>query len=266
MMCECESRIRLDLQRFTLFQGLAAPVLERIGRSAAYREGKKGEQIYWQGEIPRAFYGVVSGHVRRAVASPEGDERVIDILAPGDCFGLAEILGTSPYASFAEAVEPVVILRISREGLMEAMGEHPALALRLLGAMAEQHLSFERDVAACFFQSGTARLLDYLLREAEPILRPEGDTILELPVSKRLIAARIGITAETLSRAFRELSDADLISVSGRKIVLREKLALRLAATKRQGSEAGAGHHEWVGRQPQRWGARACASRAAPLM
>lgn len=264
MMSECETQIQADLQRFALFEGLDAPLLERLGRAASYKEARKGEQIYRQGEAPRALYCVVTGHVRRAMASPEGDERVIDILSPGRCFGLAEVFDASPYASFAEVVEPAVLLRVGKEGLMEAIAEHPSLALRLLGMMARQQSSFERDVAACFFQSGSARLVDYLLREAEPILQSEGDTILELPVSKRLIAARIGITAETLSRAFRELSDADLISVSGRKIVLREKLSC-LAANP-MGFEADAGLPRWGRRQSDRWGRRAVGSRATALM
>src|SRR5574337_1974983 len=147
MMDECKSRIQMDLQRFPLFEGLDAALLERISRAAGYKEANKGEQIYWQGDAPRAFYCVVSGHVRRALASPEGDERVIDILSPGRCFGIAEIFGTSPYASFAEAVDPAVMLRIGKEGLMEAMGEHPALALRLLGVVAEQQARSEEHTS-----------------------------------------------------------------------------------------------------------------------
>ena len=251
-MCETESRITFDLQRVSLFEGLEAPLLERLARATSCKEAKKGERIYWQGDTPRAFYFVISGHVRRAMASSEGEEKVIDILSAGRYFGLAEIFGSSAYASFAEAVEPVVLLRIGKEGLLDAIAESPSLAMKLLQAIAEQQATFERDVAACFFQSGCGRLLDYLLREAAPILRADGDTILELQISKRLIAARIGVSAETLSRAFRELSDADLIAVRGRKIVLREKLALRQAAR----NEGEVGIPQWGRRQSDRWSER----------
>lgn len=250
-MCENESRITFDLQRIALFDGLDAPLLERIARATSCKEVKKGERIYWQGDTPRAFYYVVSGHVRRAIASPEGEEKVIDILSRGKYFGLAEIFGSSSYASFTEAVEATVLLRIGREGVVDAIAGSPDLALRLLGGIAEQQAIFERDVAACFFQSGSGRLVDYLLREAGQTLRPEGDTVLELQVSKRLIAARIGVSAETLSRALRELSDADLIAVRGRKIVLREKLALRHAARMDDGSALQ--QPKWGRRQSDRW-------------
>lgn len=259
-MCETESQIAFDLQRVSLFEGLEAPLLERLARATTCKEAKKGERIYWQSDTPRAFYFVVSGHVRRAIASPEGEERVIDILSPGRYFGLAEIFGSSPYASFAEAVEPVVLLRVGKEGLLDTIAESQILALKLLQAISEQQATFERDVAACFFQSGCGRLLDYLLREAAPILRSDGDTVLELQISKRLIAARIGVSAETLSRAFRELSDAELIAVRGRKIVLREKLALHAAGSD---GDAGIAPPQWGRRQSDRWGERSRLARAA---
>jgi CRP/FNR family transcriptional regulator, dissimilatory nitrate respiration regulator len=265
-MCETQSGTTFDLQRVSLFQGLESSLLERLARAATCKEAKKGERIYWQGDTPQAFYFVVSGHVRRAIASPEGEEKVIDILSPGRYFSLAEIFGSSAYASFTEAVEPAVLLRIGKEGMLDAIAHSQSLALRLLEAVAEQQTTFERDVAACFFQSGCGRLVDYLLREAAPILQQEGDTILELAISKRLIAARIGVSAETLSRAFRELSEADLIAVQGKRIVLREKLALRQAA-RVDGGETVMGSPQWGRRQSDRWGERtriavAAASRA----
>jgi hypothetical protein len=56
-------------------------------------------------------------------------------------------------------------------------------------------------------------------------------------VSKGLIAERIGVTAATLSRAFRELSTAELILVRGRNITLREKLLARHHAACRSTAE-----------------------------
>jgi CRP/FNR family transcriptional regulator, dissimilatory nitrate respiration regulator len=260
-MRETEPRNSFDLGGIPLFEGLEPVLLEGVARTSSCRSAAKGERIYWQGDTPRAFYCVLSGHVRRAIASAEGEEKVIDILSPGQYFGLAELFGTSPYVSFAEAVEPTILLHVGKEGLLGAIEEDPLLALRLLGAVAERQASFERDVAACFFQSGCRRLVDYLLREAGPSLRSIGDTIVELPISKRLIAARIGVTAETLSRAFRELSDAGLISVRGRSITLRETLASRRAA-KGDDGETPVVHEQWNRRRSDLWVGRTAFSKA----
>lgn len=239
-----ESRNTFDMGKIPMFAGLEPVLLERIVRTSCCKSANKGERIYWQGDTPRAFYHVLSGQVRRALASPVGEERVIDVLSPGQSFGLAELFGTSSYASFAEAVVPTVILQVDKDGLLGAIAESRQLTLRVLESVADHQARFERDVASCFFQSGTGRLIDYLIREAGPILRPFGDTAFQLPMSKSLIASRIGVTAETLSRALRELSDAGLIEVRGKMIILREELVAQHRGHAGD-REVGVPHEQW---------------------
>jgi len=222
------------LGRIPLFSGLEVPLLNEILNHSSCRHADKGERIYWQGDAPCAFYHVLSGRVRCALGSAVGEEKVFDVMSPGQSFGLAELFGTSPYASFAEAVEPTILLQVSKAGLHEAIALSPALTMRVLEAMAERQASFQRDAAACYFQSANQRLIDYLLREAGPDLDPFGDTEFDLPMSKSLIAARLGITAETLSRALRELSNDGLIKVRGSSIVLREALIAQHGADARK--------------------------------
>lgn len=222
------------LGRIPLFSGLEASLLSEILRHSSCRQAAKGERIYWQGDTPSAFYHVLSGRIRCALGSAVGEEKVFDVISPGQSFGLAEIFGTTPYSSFAEAVEPTILLQVSKAGLHEAIAISPALTMRVLEAIADRQASFQRDAAACYFQSANKRLVDYLLREAGPDLDPFGDTALDLPMSKSLIAARLGITAETLSRALRELSNEGLIKVRGSTIVLREALVAQHGAEVRE--------------------------------
>jgi CRP-like cAMP-binding protein len=237
-MSENNTDIAIEIGSMPLFTGVDASSLAGVVRAACRRRLAREQQVFRQGASPRAFFHVLSGHVRRAIASSEGEEKVIDIVSPGEHFGLAELFGDTPYVSFAETVEPTVLLEIDRAAVMAAIESDRQVMQRVLAAVAHSKVALERDVAACFFQSGARRLVDYLLREAGPQLAPVGDTAFRLPVSKRLIAARLGVSAETLSRALRELSDAGLIEVRGRQIILREKLAARLAA---QGGGSAAG-------------------------
>lgn len=237
-MIETTPDIAGEIGRIPLFTGADPGALAMVARATSRRRFSRDEQVHRQGAVPRAFYHVMSGHVRRAIASSEGEEKVLEIVSAGGSFGLADLFGGAAHVAFAETVAPTVLLEIDKGAVMGAIEADRALMLRVLAAVAHGKVALERDVAACFFQSGARRLLDYLVREAGPRLAPSGDTAFELPVSKRLIAARLGVSAETLSRALRELSDAGLIAVRGRQIVLREKLAVRCAA---QAAKAAAG-------------------------
>ena len=217
------------LRGMALFEGLEGTALATLARAAGYRSVGRDERVYWQGGQPTTYFHVISGRVTRALASPRGDEKVIDMIPAGQGFGLVELFGHAPYVSFAAASETSVLLEIAREGLMDAIRQSPPLALRILAAAAQRQAAFETDVAACFFHSGCRRLVDYLVRIAGPDFDPGGDTLVELPLSKRMIAASIGVSAETLSRSFRDLSEAGLIEVRGRRVTLLSKLTARHA-------------------------------------
>lgn len=218
-----------EIAKMSLFSGMAPESLSGVAMASSWRRAQRNQRVYQQDDMPKALFYVMSGHVRRAIASQDGEEKVIDIVSPGDFFGLAELFSATPYVSFAEAVSPTVLLQIGGTALFQALDDDRSALQRVLAAVAKGKVALERDLATSFFQSGARRLLDYLLREAGSRLAPTGDTVLQLPVSKRLIAARLGVSAETLSRALRELSDAELIAVRGRTIILRDKLARRVA-------------------------------------
>ena len=90
-----DPRNSFDFGKIPMFEGLEPALLQRIAGASSRRSVNKGERIYWEGEAPRAFYHVLSGHVRRALSSPVGEEKVVDILSPGQSFGLAELFGVT---------------------------------------------------------------------------------------------------------------------------------------------------------------------------
>ena len=68
-----------------------------------------------------------------------------------------------------------------------------------------------------------------LRREFALMLEP-GACVARLAMSKTLLAARLGIKKETLSRLLRELADEGIVGVSGREIAVRDREALRRIA------------------------------------
>ena len=81
-----------------------------------------------------------------------------------------------------------------------------------------------RDVESYALRSSTQRVIGYLLQLADsaPCSPAQGKAEIELPTSKQVIASRLSLTPETLSRIFHELSDVGLISVHGKHIVIHD--------------------------------------------
>ena len=93
------------------------------------------------------------------------------------------------------------------------------LLLRRISERAEQRVE---DIGRLALQSGICRVASYLLAQ----LPPGRDEYL-LKVPKGILANRLGIRAETLSRVLKQLRAKGIVSVTGQNIVRvhgREKL------------------------------------------
>ncbi len=218
------------LAAMPLFAGLAPAHLLDLARGSHTAVRQKGETIFHTGDTTHVLYLVLSGHVKRAILMHEGNEKLIDLVPPGKVFGLTELLGARACAAYAVAVTRVVLLCIGGGNLRRTIEVSPTLALRVLRAQAERQYDMECDLAARGFRSGCQRTLDYLLQLAGNRYSPTGETVVSLQVSKLLIAAHIGITPESLSRALRGLSDEGLILVDGRRICLQNANIARYRA------------------------------------
>jgi CRP-like cAMP-binding protein len=68
------------------------------------------------------------------------------------------------------------------------------------------------------------RVIGYLLQHVPD---QTGSAELALPTSKQVIASRLNLTPETLSRILHELAEAQLIRVHGRQITIIDLARLR---------------------------------------
>ena len=146
------------LSGISLFEGLAPAALVELARSAHIANLPKGRTVYSAGDPSRALYYLLSGQLKVAVSSPEGGEKVFDIVSPRQTFGVAELFGQTSHVSFAEAVTPAVVLIVGREGVFRAIEQDARLSLRMLNVVANRQASIERDIAADCFQSGMGKV------------------------------------------------------------------------------------------------------------
>ncbi|MEO8557165.1 MAG: helix-turn-helix domain-containing protein, partial [Actinomycetota bacterium] len=84
------------------------------------------------------------------------------------------------------------------------------------------------DVESYSMQSGTQRVIGYLLRQ--DVERADGPTAsytVTLPTSKAIVASRLNLTPEHFSRILHDLADAGLIGVDGREVRIANVERLR---------------------------------------
>ncbi|NML25320.1 Crp/Fnr family transcriptional regulator [Zoogloea dura] len=216
------------LSRMPLFSALSPEDLAHMAAATRERRLQKGDRLFQRGDQPKGFFLVVWGQVKLAFTSAQGNEKVVEILGPLQSFGEAVMFLDQPYPVLGEALADTLVLHIGSGAVFGQIEQDPRFARKLLAGMSIRLHTMVRDVESYALRSSTQRVIGYLLQLAEstPCV-PKGEHAVELPTSKQVIASRLSLTPETLSRIFHELSDAGLISVQGKHIVIHD--AARLA-------------------------------------
>ncbi len=225
-----------DLPRYLslqpLFQEMTREELARLAQGCSLQRLVRGEDIFRVGDPCEAFHVVVTGQVKLFGISPSGQEKVIEIVSPGQSFAEALMFTGRPCIVNAQALNDALVLRIGKAVVLDEIGRDPRFALRMLGGISRRLHGLVHDVQAYALQNGMQRVIGYLLRDqgtetmAEEGSAGEAVTV-SLPVSKATIASRLSLTPEYFSRVLHELEGAGLIAIDGRDIQIID--ARRLA-------------------------------------
>jgi CRP-like cAMP-binding protein len=212
------------LSRLPLFHEMSADELRRIEAGCQVRQLARSEMVFRYGEPCDAFHVCVGGQVKLFVLSASGNEKVIEIVSPGQTFAEALMFTGRRYILNAQALTDCLLLSIGRPSVISEIEHDPRFALRMLAGMARRLHGLVRDVEAYSLQNGVQRVIGYLLRDhagshdgGDGSTSSSGFTV-SLPVSKATIASRLSLTPEYFSRVLHELEANGLIRVDRRDI------------------------------------------------
>ncbi|AHI29446.1 Crp/Fnr family transcriptional regulator [Marinobacter similis] len=206
-----------SLRHHPLFSELSSDDFRALCQRIRRIDMDNHELLYRQDTEAQHFYFVVSGRLRLYRLDYSGLERTLDSVAAGDC--VAEVMiyaNPARYACYAESLKRSVILSIPIQAYRALIKAHPDYAEKALAHYAARAVSRFHDLEIMTVQSARDRLIRYLLD-----LLPEGaqgDTEIELPLPKCLIASRLAMQPETFSRQLNELKNNGLVRVTGARL------------------------------------------------
>jgi CRP-like cAMP-binding protein len=158
---------------------------------------------------------VVYGQVKLGFTSPQGVEKVIEIVRPGQSFGEALMFLDKPYIVFAQALADSMLLHVARRTVLDELQRDPGFALRMLSGLSRRLHGLVRDVEGYTLRSSHERVIGYLLAEV-PESANGGAAEVHLTPGKSVIASRLNMTPEHFSRILHELGNAGLVEIQAR--------------------------------------------------
>jgi len=207
------------------FDALSPPRLAAVVRRARLERVTRGSRVMQRGTETAGLLVVARGAVKIALGGDDGTERVLNFVGQGETFGeAAGLLGGAAAADASALADSLLVVVASRS--LRALMRDARFAQAMARLLAARLLRLLGELESSALHAADERLAAYLLALGRPGTDGTGWTA-RLPATKTLVAARLGIKKETLSRLFRELALQGLIAVARRDIALldRERLA-----------------------------------------
>jgi CRP-like cAMP-binding protein len=222
-----------DLPRYLsvlpLFSDMSPPELQRVASGSQLRRLGRGDMVFRVGQPCAEFHVTVIGQVKLFAISAAGQEKVIELVGPGNSFAEALMFTGRPYIINAQALTDTLLLTVSKKAVLAEIGHDPRFALRMLAGISRRLHGLVRDVEGYALHSGLQRVIGYLLRDQDGADGAASTAVMvSLPVSKATVASRLSLTPEYFSRVLHELEAAGLIEIDKRDIRILD--SKRLAA------------------------------------
>lgn len=221
------------LAQVPMFRRVARARLGELALAARTLHAAAGEHVIRRGSALPGLMVVRHGLVKLSVT---GDaERVLRLVGAGDTFGEEALFLEQPLPLDATAVAETSLVAVPAQPLLRLFERDRRFARALMASLCQRLRMLVADFEALTVHGARERVAAYL-----ESLAAAGGTA-HLPAPKTVIAARLGMTKETLSRLLRAFIDEGLIAVAGRDITLIDRGRLGAAARRAPGGAQAAG-------------------------
>ncbi|MEX2519717.1 MAG: helix-turn-helix domain-containing protein [Paracoccaceae bacterium] len=177
--------------------------------SAHFSRAGAGRALLIEGDPADVVHQIASGVVRCCTFTENGRRQIFRFAMAGDILGFADL---ERWHFTAEAVDPVLLRSIPRARLERALEKSPSLQRDLRRRISEELTEREQHMAVLAFEPAEKRVIWFLAGYSR---RCDRSGFLPLPMTRQEIGDFLGLTLETVSRAFSALKRANVIEMQG---------------------------------------------------
>jgi len=180
----------------------------------------KGAILYRQGDKADHIFLLVAGRVKASSLNEHGDETVLRVHFPGSLLGLTAI-GIDPLRdATATALDESRLAFITRDQILRLMHDDGALGVHISQLLQERLASFQFLVHEVLSNTVEQRVVRALLGFSMPQGAVDGASRRELQLSHKELSHIVAARRPTVSLALQSLSEAGLISLERRQIMI----------------------------------------------
>jgi len=192
-----------------LFQDLTPAAVESLCCPPSGRQRlERGAYFYRVGEPSVHAWLLISGQGRMSMPTPDGDETVLDVMVPGQLFGLPGLFSsTSHRVGSSVATQPSEALSIERDALAAFLERHPAAMRRALTRLADLVREYAEAMALAAHEDLRGRVARRLLDLAGLAGHEDtGGIRIAARLTQETLGGMVGATRAKVNRALADLA------------------------------------------------------------
>ncbi|MFO7857618.1 MAG: Crp/Fnr family transcriptional regulator [Ectothiorhodospiraceae bacterium] len=221
--------IRDVLARNRLFRPLASSAVDLLANQARRQSLANGDILFHFDDPAASFFLLETGLIKLVRTNEAGQEKVIHVVNPGEAFAEAVMfMDHQCYPVTAEAIAPGSVIAVPNGAYRAILRASPEACMALLADLSMRLHTHVQEIDELTLRQSRPRVVRYLLSQTPKQVTT--GTSLELPAPKHVVASRLAITPETLSRILHELESSGVVRVNQRVIQVLDAEALRAKA------------------------------------
>jgi CRP-like cAMP-binding protein len=225
---DSDSPLSEAVRQHYLFAGLEPRVFDELVATMGLRHIAKGGVLFHRGDNADHFYFLNSGLIELSLIAASGEKKTLEVVGPGRTFGEAiAFMREHKFPVTAESLADSELCQIPNKAYIDLLQSNPGACMRLLADISRHLHARVREIEHLTIQNARSRLISYLMDHVAETTE-NNEAVVRLNLPRHVIASRLSITPETLSRLLRNLTDEGLISTEDRIVFIHRLSDLRL--------------------------------------
>jgi CRP-like cAMP-binding protein len=216
---------KCSLESGSIFKYLSPEEIDAINFEKDFRQYKRGDILYQEGNRISGFYCINSGIIKVFKTGFDGKEQIIRFAKKGDIIAYRSVLSNELACTSAKVIEDCLVCFIPSEILISFIKTNPAYALELLKLACHElgeANSFITDIAQKTVRERLAEVLLFLVND----FGLDDEQSLKISLTREELANIVGTATESVIRLLSEFKSDKLVELNGRKIKILNKKRL----------------------------------------
>ena len=216
---------KCSLESGSIFKYLTSGEVETINFEKDFRQHKRGDILYQEGNRISGFFCINSGIIKVFKTGFDGKEQIIRFAQKGDIIAYRSVLSNELACTSAKVIEDCQVCFIPSEILISFIKSNPSYAHELLKLACHElgeANSFITDVAQKTVRERLAEILLLLVND----FGVDDQQFLNISLTREELANIVGTATESVIRLLSEFKSDKMVELNGRKIKILNKRGL----------------------------------------